>query len=180
MRKSESPDLPKHMDRKSNSREPELTRSSRESSETSSNASVGGTNKVGPKEAYFRPIHSYVDEGPGPAPSPSRCYGEEGPGPAPSPTSGSSSRPGSGRMSHSPMPRYPSSIPFYSGNPAVERVKGVLHLYKDKWVISPCYAQSENTGMQCFLVPAIPSLLKILLRMYDTFTHYTCITTSVT
>ncbi|XP_041348267.1 BRCA1-associated protein-like isoform X2 [Gigantopelta aegis] len=33
--------------------------------------------------------------------------------------------------SHSPTPRLPSSIHFFSGNPCVERTKGILHIYKD-------------------------------------------------
>ena len=33
--------------------------------------------------------------------------------------------------SHSPTPRLPATIHFFSGNPCVERTKGILHIYKD-------------------------------------------------
>ncbi|OWF44883.1 BRCA1-associated protein-like [Mizuhopecten yessoensis] len=148
---SDSPDVQKQMDRKSSSREPELTRS-REGSE-SSTASVSGANKMGPKEAYFRPIRSYMDEGPGPAPSPPRLYGEDGPGPAPSPTGGSNSRPGSGRRSHSPSARYPATIHFYSGNPAVECIQGVLHLYKDN---KPTPVKGDHLRSELICMLSVP------------------------
>ena len=34
--------------------------------------------------------------------------------------------------SQSPTPKGLSAIHFYSGNPTVEKVKGILHIYKDK------------------------------------------------
>ena len=34
--------------------------------------------------------------------------------------------------SQSPTPRASPTLHFYSGNPSVEKVKGILHIYKDK------------------------------------------------
>lgn len=34
--------------------------------------------------------------------------------------------------SQSPTPKGTAAIHFYSGNPMVEKVKGILHIYKDK------------------------------------------------
>ena len=34
--------------------------------------------------------------------------------------------------SQSPTPKGTAPIHFYSGNPMVEKVKGILHIYKDK------------------------------------------------
>ena len=56
--------------------------------------------------------------------------GEHSPGPSDDhrPGSGQSTRP----KSHSPPLKSPHMIHFYSGNPLVEKTKGILHLYKDK------------------------------------------------
>ena len=38
--------------------------------------------------------------------------------------------------SQSPTPRIvPEPLHFYSGNPCVEKVKGILHIYKDRLVV---------------------------------------------
>jgi hypothetical protein len=50
----------------------------------------------------------------------------EGPGPTPG-------TPGKRQKSHSPPVRHGTTIHFSSGNPSVEQVKGVLHLYKDRY-----------------------------------------------
>ena len=34
--------------------------------------------------------------------------------------------------SQSPTPKAAPGLHFYSGNPSVEKVKGILHIYKDK------------------------------------------------
>ena len=34
--------------------------------------------------------------------------------------------------SQSPTPKAAPTLHFYSGNPSVEKVKGILHIYKDK------------------------------------------------
>ena len=36
--------------------------------------------------------------------------------------------------SQSPTPKASPTLHFYSGNPSVEKVKGILHIYKDKYV----------------------------------------------
>ena len=51
----------------------------------------------------------------------------DGPGPTPE-------TPGKRRKSHSPPRPQASGIHYISGNPSVELVKGVLHLYKDRLV----------------------------------------------
>lgn len=47
--------------------------------------------------------------------------------------------------SQSPTPKGTAAIHFYSGNPMVEKVKGILHIYKDKWVV---YQSKNNIGYQ--------------------------------
>lgn len=52
------------------------------------------------------------------------CYG---PGPTPG-------TPGKRQKSRSPSRQLANTVHFISGNPCVESVKGILHLYKDRWV----------------------------------------------
>ena len=93
------------------------------------------------KQNVFRPIES--DEGPSPAPLKPRpkSYIEDidGPGPAPcsspNPDDGPAPRPNSGsKKTRSQSPASSPTIHFYYGNPMVERIEGILHLYKDKLV----------------------------------------------
>ena len=51
----------------------------------------------------------------------------DGPGPTPG-------TPSKRQKSRSPPGRLSSTVHFISGNPCVESVKGILHLYKDRWV----------------------------------------------
>ncbi|XP_014662426.1 PREDICTED: BRCA1-associated protein-like [Priapulus caudatus] len=77
-----------------------------------------------------------------------------------------SSRPSSGKSRHgsdSPTARLlPAKIPFYSGNPAVEVTKGILHLFKENQLIS-LKDEVARSEMVCMLaVPAFLSAHDIL------------------
>ncbi|KAL4223545.1 hypothetical protein ACF0H5_017016 [Mactra antiquata] len=65
--------------------------------------------------------------------------------------------------SQSPTPKSTATIHFYSGNPTVEKVKGILHVYKDNHMTS-LSDDSERSELVCMLaVPAkytIHDLLK--------------------
>ncbi|XP_025089769.1 BRCA1-associated protein-like [Pomacea canaliculata] len=67
----------------------------------------------------FRPIRKSESDG----------HDTEGPGPAPAPEN-AWTRP----RSHSPTGKSLSTVHFVSGNPCVELVKGVLHIYKDRCI----------------------------------------------
>lgn len=41
-----------------------------------------------------------------------------------------------GTAPESPSKQLPDQISFFSGNPSVEIVHGIMHLYKTKWVLS--------------------------------------------
>lgn len=47
----------------------------------------------------------------------------------------------------SPSKHLPDQISFFSGNPSVEIVHGIMHLYKTKWVSTAiCNTQSKTLG----------------------------------
>lgn len=76
---------------------------------------------------------------------------EDGPGPTPE-TNGT--RP----KSHSPTGRPPSTVHFVSGNPSVELVKGVLHLYKDSQMTS---LEKDVARSEMLCMMAIPAAYTI-------------------
>ncbi|CAM9192924.1 unnamed protein product [Lampetra fluviatilis] len=69
----------------------------------------------------------------------------------------------------------PDEIPFFSGNPSVEIVHGVMHLYKTRWVSVCVSPVSPSLALLCML--AVPSsttsheLLRFLGPAVDSLQH---------
>ncbi|XP_064612632.1 LOW QUALITY PROTEIN: BRCA1-associated protein-like [Liolophura sinensis] len=76
-----------------------------------------------------------------------------------------SMHPGSGikrPQSHSPLPKGPGTIYFFSGNPMVEVTKGLLHIYKDNQ-LTPLNEDIPRSEMVCILtVPAAFTIHDVL------------------
>lgn len=71
-------------------------------------------------------------------------------------------RPGSGQStrpkSHTPPLKAPNTIHFYSGNPMVEKTRGILHLYKDN---HPTSLKNEEQRSELICMLAVPAAYTI-------------------
>lgn len=136
IKSSEVTDVSKQKPEMAEGNEPDPDHSSRESSVTSTSSASSASGKSALKEVYFKPIDN------------------EGIG-SPRPGSGSAStRP----KSYSPTFRGSPTLHFYSGNPCVERTRGILHLYKDNQMTS---LKDDVSRSELICMLAVPAKLTI-------------------